>query len=419
MTKRLAPAVFFAAMVAVVPYAAGQSNGTAATPTGAYADRVDFQPADSWLGKWSGASSYSETDQVWEWWFEVSRPCDDYLIQTHTSGPETIEILNISVTELEFLFHDELGTHVTLVRQGNDVYTGTVSQPNNKQLPRGRVDGRRIEEAVAVPASGAQCADAKAPDPYADEVIAWTFGNPGPSEGPSQPRFALGAPDYTGSHLDPGIVTLGCGGQIVLRFSDNVLVDGGGDDLRIFEPGDREAYRVEISPEGADWRRVGRSEGGDASFDIAPVVTGGEQFRFVRITDERGFCQGVRPGMDIDAVEALNTRAETESLAAGEEPVPASGPGALQVEMTPLEPEAGGGDPRTGEPLDGVITVTNTGAGRVYTPRLDLRLSGEAVAQGTEFEAAPAKPRQDAEAAFFDITCSGQRRDGDLPAGLR
>lgn len=417
MTKRLAPAVFFAAMMAIVPQAAGQGNNTITAPAGDHADRVDFQSADSWLGKWSGASSYSQTDQVWEWWFTVSRPCNDYLIQTHTSGPETIEILSISATELEFLFHDALGTHVTLVRQGNDVYTGTVSQPNNKQLPRGRVDGRRIEEAAAVPASGALCDDAEAPDPYADEVIAWTFGDPGPSEGPSQPRFALGAPDYTGSHLDPGIVTLGCGGQIVVRFSDNVLVDGEGDDLRIFEPGDREAYRVEISPDGADWRRVGRSQGGNASFDIAPVVTGDEQFRFVRLTDERGFCRGVRPGMDIDAVEALNTRAETESLAAGEEPAPASGPGALQMEMTPLEPEPGGGAPRTGEPLDAVITVTNTGADRVYMPSLELRLSGEAVAPNAEFEVEPAKPRQDAEAAFFDITCTVSGATATCPLG--
>ena len=110
---------------------------------------VDPLPTDVWLGKWSGASSYKETTQVWDWWFEVSRSCGKYEIQTHTSGPDMVEILKINVKELEFLFHDELGTHIKISRLKNENYSGTVTQPNNAGLPRGRVDGRKTGEASA------------------------------------------------------------------------------------------------------------------------------------------------------------------------------------------------------------------------------------------------------------------------------
>lgn len=242
MKKLLATAVLLTATVAIAPPAAGQSN------------RVGFQPADSWLGKWSGAASYSQTTQVWDWWFEVSRPCDDYLIQTHTSGPELTEVLNISATELEFLFHDKPGTHITIVRQGNDVYSGTVSQPNNKVLPHGRVDGRRIGEAAAVPAAGSQCSDA---EPQAE----------------------------------------------------------------------------------------------------------------------------------------------------------------LVVEMAPLQDDGGGFDLRTGEPADSIVTVTNSGAARLFEPRLELALSGKALSESADIEASPAEPRQDAEAAFFEIKCGTMREGLRCPLG--
>ena len=161
---------------------------------------------------------------------------------------------------------------------------------------------------------------ARGPDPYADSVVGWTVGAPGASEGPSQPQFALGPPDYTDSYLEPTIATLGCGGQITLRFTDNDLVDGEGADLRVFEPGDREAYGVEISVDGTDWRMVGQAGGGMADFDVSAVAAENERFHFVRITDARGLCEGVRPGADVDAVEALNSSTDTAQTAAAEGP---------------------------------------------------------------------------------------------------
>ncbi len=273
--------------------------------------------ADAWLGKWSSAASYGETSDVFKWWFRVTRKCNEYQVGTHTSGPEKVEILNITARDLEFLFHDDLGTHITISRQDSESFSGTVSQPNNAGLPFGRVDGQRLElnyqtDVTACPpetlAEGekTQGKQDKEADPYADKVASWRRGNPAWREGSSSPDFALGAPDYKGSHLDESIATLGCGGQIALEFTDNVLGDGEGKDLRIFEPGDKETYQVEISTDGAEWRGLGRFEG-DASIDIGPVAEPTDRFRFVRITDTGEVCNGVRPGADVDAVEALQS----------------------------------------------------------------------------------------------------------------
>ncbi len=293
-------------------------------------------PADVWLGKWSGASSYTETAEVFRWWFAVSRSCGQYRIQTHTSGPEKVEIVNIGPSELEFLFHDELGTRIKIALEDGESYTGTVTQPNNAGLPRGRVDGRRLERASA--SAQEDCIEPPSPvparerldktaagDPFADGVVAWRVGNPAWSEGISEPDFALGPPDYAGSHLDRSIATLGCGGQITLAFTDNELADGPGADLRVFEPGDEEVYRVEISTDGADWRGLGDFTGG-AAIDIAAVAGPEERFRFVRITDLKVVCKGARPGADVDAVQALN------GAAAGDQ-ARAAGPEIRQIEI--------------------------------------------------------------------------------------
>ena len=103
---------------------------------------VAFADGDVWLGKWHGKSIYKETTQVWEWWFEVKKNGEGYQIQTHTEGPDTVEILNISSNQLEFLFHDALQTHIRISRTGN-AFSGTVDQPKNSGLPHGRVEGRR------------------------------------------------------------------------------------------------------------------------------------------------------------------------------------------------------------------------------------------------------------------------------------
>ena len=155
-------------------------------------------------------------------------------------------------------------------------------------------------------------------DPYADEVISYVEGVPSSSEGPSHSSYALGAPDYidlphpqnlvapTTNDTGP-LATLGCGGQLVLRFVDNDLVNGDGADLRIYESGTDESFSVEISANGTNWIDLGKAGGGTVDFDITKRIKDNQLYNFVRITDLKSICGGTRPGVDIDAVEALNS----------------------------------------------------------------------------------------------------------------
>lgn len=213
-------------------------------------------------------------------------------------------------------------------------------------------------------------------DPYADEVVGWQVGEPRWTEGPSDPGYALDAPDHAGDHMQPTLATLGCGGQVTLRFTDNDLVDGPGDDLRVYEPGDREGFRTEISVDGQSWRHVGDSRGGNTTFDIADVSEPGERFYFVRITDLRQRCVGTRPGADVDAVEALNAGAGSGNRR----------PELLSVEIVdpdsldPVEEIAVGGRFRVrltyAGDLETAITETVTiGTGRQGS--LDMRVTGD------------------------------------------
>jgi outer membrane protein OmpA-like peptidoglycan-associated protein len=148
---------------------------------------------------------------------------------------------------------------------------------------------------------------------FADEVVRFRSGRP-----PAQDiRYrnagaALGEPDYVSDADDeesfPKDVTLGCGGELVLRFTNNALIDVPGKDLYIFEVGPMvEATRVAISTDGETWLEVGEVEGGTASLDISRVARPGVSYHYVRLTDPSpaGSCNGDYPGADIDAVAAI------------------------------------------------------------------------------------------------------------------
>jgi OOP family OmpA-OmpF porin len=144
---------------------------------------------------------------------------------------------------------------------------------------------------------------------FADEVIAYEPGIPGPIPEGEEPRAALGPPDYRVNRWDkPHAVTLGNGGSLTLGFSRGALVDIDGPDLFIFEIGPAaEAMMVDISADGKTWVHVGEAPGGACAIDIGPHVEPGEAFRYVRIRDIR--FQGAEsdswPGADIDAVGVL------------------------------------------------------------------------------------------------------------------
>lgn len=141
---------------------------------------------------------------------------------------------------------------------------------------------------------------------FADSVSDYAPGDPAPDEDALDGELALGPPDYD-KPGDGSYTTLGCSGQLVVQFTDNIVMDQPGPDLHVFEVGpDVEPTFVAISSDGENWLELGRIEGGRASLDISEVAEPDEVYRFVRLTDDGEGCRGRWPGADIDAVGALN-----------------------------------------------------------------------------------------------------------------
>ena len=148
---------------------------------------------------------------------------------------------------------------------------------------------------------------------WADAVVAFTPGDP--AAGRSQdPQAALGAPDYQGTDDaadEARYVSVGHGGELILEFTDNVLVDGDGPDLAIYEIGPEvEPILVAIGEEGTEAMiEVGQVEGATCSVELAPFVQAGQQFRFVRLTDAQAGKSNDSewPGADVNAVGAIHT----------------------------------------------------------------------------------------------------------------
>lgn len=139
---------------------------------------------------------------------------------------------------------------------------------------------------------------------FADEVVSFHEGSPS-ARGKSNnaATLALGPP----SRKQPSL-TLGCGGVLVVRFVDNVLIDVAGPDLYIFEIGpDIEATQIDISMNGHDWINIGKVAGSIASLDIDASVKPGQSFSYVRLTDLRQSCLSDTPGADIAAIAAIGS----------------------------------------------------------------------------------------------------------------
>jgi len=129
---------------------------------------------------------------------------------------------------------------------------------------------------------------------------------------------ALGVPDYQsgGGCTDAAactFVSLGDGGSITLRFTDNVLTgsDSLAMDLWVFEVGpDIEDTFVEVSSNGSTWFPVGKVFGSTAGIDLDAFGFGtASSFSYVRLTDdgEEGGQSGNSVGADIDALGAIST----------------------------------------------------------------------------------------------------------------
>ncbi len=150
---------------------------------------------------------------------------------------------------------------------------------------------------------------------FADSVVSYdpAFGGGNvPTATYQDASQALGAPNF-GEGPSPEYVSLGAGGRIVLRFTDNSLTGSGDDglDLWIFEIGpDVEDTFVDISKDGSTWHSVGKVFGATSGIDIDAYGWGtSDFFSYVRLTDDinEGAKSGATVGADIDAVGAISS----------------------------------------------------------------------------------------------------------------
>lgn len=144
---------------------------------------------------------------------------------------------------------------------------------------------------------------------WADRVFSFGPGSPAADPAYSVPDQAIGRPDVP-ENGGKASTSLGRGGSIVLEFVDNRLIDVEGYDLYIFEVGPEvEDTLVEISENGSSWIEVGTVTGSTSYVDIGPVSQPGQQFRFVRLTDDpnEGGRSGRYVGADIDAIGAIGS----------------------------------------------------------------------------------------------------------------
>ena len=140
---------------------------------------------------------------------------------------------------------------------------------------------------------------------FADKVVSFTPGEK-PSKIPfNNPEKALGEPDYR-STKSPDFISIGCHGELLVQFTDNVLVDVAGPDLYIFEVGPFvEKTELAISQDGSNWLEVGIIEGARSDVDINGLVQAGEHYNYVRLRNAGTSCGGMHSGADIDAIAAV------------------------------------------------------------------------------------------------------------------
>ena len=200
------------------------------------------------------------------------------------------------------------------------------------------------------------------PTPWADAVLSFSPGADAGFGGNYFPGNILGPPDqsagineYSSTNKPQEILSLGAGGEIVLSFDDNYIVDGTGADFTVFENAfisvlDNkpfvEAGIVAVSQDGqnfvefpydtATWAGLAGVTPTKDNFNfINPAVSGGDQFdladvgldwaRYVKITDlgdikKEGAWNG---DFDLDAVVAIHYEAGLPAAVSAESNTPA------------------------------------------------------------------------------------------------
>ncbi|MBA3662963.1 MAG: OmpA family protein [Bacteroidetes bacterium] len=145
---------------------------------------------------------------------------------------------------------------------------------------------------------------------FADKLISFVPGKPAPMELNANPKDAVGLPDFNEQQVT-GFVSLGIGGELVLAFTNNALVNIDGPDLYIFEVGRYiEETILYVSKNGKNWKNVGKIGGGNALVDIGDSTAPGEIFSYIKLQDAKTSAKNgdrVWPGADIDAVAAIGS----------------------------------------------------------------------------------------------------------------
>ena len=141
---------------------------------------------------------------------------------------------------------------------------------------------------------------------FADEVLEFKRGDPDAITEACDSTLALGVADFAG--VAENFTSLGCGGSLSLRFTDNALINIPGPDLFVFEVGKFiETTQLYVSKDGKTWINVGEISGGTTTVDIGDSVKEGEVFHYVKLVDLKTDCSGSWPGADIDAVAAIGS----------------------------------------------------------------------------------------------------------------
>ncbi len=163
---------------------------------------------------------------------------------------------------------------------------------------------------------------------FADEVVNYTQGTGVLGSQYTDPAQALGLPDvdfasaqqclFSPSPENCRFVSMGDGGSLTVRFTDNFLNGDGtpANDLYVLEVGEAEGSTVEVSPDGSAWTLVGTIPPGNSGqiavfsygFDIDAFGFGiNDMVNFVRLTDSNFGDTSNPPGSDFDAIGAIQT----------------------------------------------------------------------------------------------------------------
>lgn len=151
---------------------------------------------------------------------------------------------------------------------------------------------------------------------FADEVESYTAGANVSGQWLLSDS-SLGVPDYDGTS---GAVSLGIGGELIVKFTDNSLTTSGNSnkDLHIFEVGGvTEAFNLAISTDGISWIDLGNVSGQPTSVDIDGVagVIAGTKYSYVRLRDVAPNQSGSPFGeADIDAIGAISSAAPVDEV---------------------------------------------------------------------------------------------------------